>query len=236
MLADTRTLLFLFVATLFVVDAAQGSNENQGKAFAYWANLDKCCYWTNTGGKHFDNREEVEAHCSDNPSCIGFHVIGSQWRSCPHDSEIHGGIGCTLYKKEHVLIERNDTCKGRNLRNIQSANNCKEVSRLMWPRSEIKFNETTNAEFPTGCYLYNAELNPEVKSTFFNHAYLHDNGQAVSAPICRWKKPTAVFFNVNQGSRFECSVACKGCKFFLGCRHSTCYPLCCPGDNCCEDC
>ena len=33
MLANTTTLLFLFVATLFVVDVAQGSNENQYKAF-----------------------------------------------------------------------------------------------------------------------------------------------------------------------------------------------------------
>ena len=35
MLANTRTLLFLIVATLFVVDVAQGQvrNENQYKAF-----------------------------------------------------------------------------------------------------------------------------------------------------------------------------------------------------------
>jgi len=188
MLANTRTLLFLFVATLFLVDVAQGSNENQYKAFAYWANLDKCCYWGNTSGKHFYSREEVEAYCSDNPSCIGFHVVGPQWRTCYHDSVISGGIGCTLYKKAHVLIEQNETCKGRNLLPVQSPNNCKEISRLMWPRSEIKFNETNNAEFPTACYLYNEELNPEVKSVFYNQAFGHNNGQAVSAPICRWDR------------------------------------------------
>ena len=30
---------------------------------------------------------------------MGFHVVGPQWRSCPYDSQISGGIGCTLYKK-----------------------------------------------------------------------------------------------------------------------------------------
>lgn len=88
----------------------------------------------------------------------------------------------------HVLIEQNETCKDRDLLSVQSPNNCKEISRLMWPRSEIKFNETNNAEFPTACYLYNAELNPEVKSVFYNQAFGHNNGQAVSAPICRWDR------------------------------------------------
>ena len=94
----------------------------------------------------------------------------------------------------HVLIEQNETCKDRNLQGVQSPNNCKEIASLMWPQFEIKFNETRNAEFPTACYLYNAELNPEVKSVFYNQAYGHNNGQAVSAPICRWDRyrPRAV--------------------------------------------
>ena len=94
----------------------------------------------------------------------------------------------------HVLIEQNETCKERDLLPVQSPNNCKEIARLMWPRSEIKFNETDNAEFPTACYLYNEELNPKVKSVFYNQAFGHNNGQAVSAPICRWDRyrPRAV--------------------------------------------
>ena len=50
-------------------------------------------------GQHFYSREEVEAHCSNNSTCMGFHVVGPVWRSCPIDSQISGGIGCTLYKK-----------------------------------------------------------------------------------------------------------------------------------------
>ena len=94
----------------------------------------------------------------------------------------------------HVLIEQNETCKERDLLSVQSPNNCKEIARLIWPEFKIKFNETDNAEFPTACYLYNAELNPEVKSVFYNQAFGHDNGQGVSAPICRWDRyrPRAV--------------------------------------------
>ena len=109
-------------------------------------------------------------------------------------------LGCLL--SEHVLMGKNEICndgRGYNttypanarIPRIRNENECKVAAELIWTRCDIQFNVISNAKFPTGCYVYQAELTPEVETTFYNHAS-NNNVHEVSAPICRWQEPKAV--------------------------------------------
>ena len=104
-------------------------------------------------------------------------------------------MGCLL--SEHVLMGKNEICndgRGYNttypanarIPRIRNENECKGAAELIWTRCDIQFNAITNAKFPTGCYVDQAENNPVKKDVYFNHAGKYSRHDA-SAPICRWE-------------------------------------------------
>ena len=90
---------------------------------------------------------------------------------------------------------KNQTCSdylptsGR-IHGIRNENECKEAAKLIWTRCDIQFNAISNAKFPTGCYVDQAEDEPVKKDVYYNR---YNDGynirQDASAPICRWELP-----------------------------------------------
>ena len=92
---------------------------------------------------------------------------------------------------EHVLIGKNESCYGRGWTTdrIRNEHECKVAAKLLFPRSDIQFNVIRNVDFPKGCYIDQAELNPVKKDVYFNQMAVDHSTQFFSAPICRWELP-----------------------------------------------
>ena len=93
---------------------------------------------------------------------------------------------------EHVLTGKNETCfDHRSIRTARIGNEheYKVAAKLLWPRNDIQFNAIRNVDFPKGCYIDQAELNPVKKDVYFNQAGYYNSRQYLSAPICRWELP-----------------------------------------------